>query len=132
VDETGKSPWHFIFVQFAVTAIVSRIDVDSVWLIAGGNPECPNAVQIEVAKTRLTIASILKPFTHFIERLGSKRPISVPVTLPNEMNIRILKSGVPVPCAMRSRRVIHSRGYVHDAGVLAALPIPARRCDEPV
>jgi REP element-mobilizing transposase RayT len=86
VCETGKSPWHFIFVQVAFTAIVFHIDLDSVSSIAGGNHEYTIAAETEVARTRFTIASILAPSTHSIERLGSKRPISVPVTLPNEMN----------------------------------------------
>jgi hypothetical protein len=86
VDETGKSPWHFIFVQVTFTAIVSRIDVESVWLIAGCNHEYPITAETDVARTRLTIASILESSTHRIKRLISERPISVPVTLPNEMN----------------------------------------------
>jgi DNA-binding SARP family transcriptional activator len=36
-----------------------------------------------------------------------------------------LKFGVAVSCAMRSYRVTHSRGYVHNQGVLAALPAHA-------
>jgi len=122
VDEIGKSPWHFIFVQFAFTAIVSPIEFGSIWLIPGGNPECPTAAQIEVARTRLTIASILKPSTHCVEGLGSELPNSVSVTLPKEMRFRLVKFGVPVSCAMRIRRVIRSRGYVHNQGVIAALP----------
>jgi hypothetical protein len=84
VDETGKSPWHFIFVQIALAAIVSPVEFGSIWLIAGGNPECPTAAQIEVARTRLTIASILKPSTHCIEGLGSEHPNSVSATPPKE------------------------------------------------
>jgi hypothetical protein len=51
-DETGKSPWHFILVQISFTTNVSRIDVDSVSLIAGSNPEYATTAETEMARKR--------------------------------------------------------------------------------
>jgi hypothetical protein len=39
LDDTGKSPWHFISTHAAFTAIVSRIDAGSVSSVSGGNHE---------------------------------------------------------------------------------------------
>ena len=122
LDDNGKSPWHFISTHVAFTAIVSRIIVSSAWFIGDGNPECPSVAQIDVTRTRLAIACIVEPSTHCFEKLGRERPIPVSAILPDEMKVRILKFGLPVPCAMHPCRVIHSRCYAYNQGVLSALP----------
>ncbi len=122
LDDNGKSPWHFISTHVAFTAIVSRIIVSSAWFFGDGNPECPSVAQIDVTRTRLTIACIVEPSTHCIERLGRERPIPVSATLPDEMKVRILKFGVPVPCAMHQLSCDSFTRLRLQPGVLAALP----------
>ena len=94
----------------------------------GSDHEQMTPAETNVERTKLTIALILEPSNHCIERLGSECPISVSVTPLEKMRYRLVKFGVPVACAMHGRHVIHSHGDIRHRIVIEESNISEQRC----